>query len=118
MHPGASSNDKRVNELEEITLQGMLPRVFVNERIPASEVWSTTLHFRRGEHYLVEAVSGGGKSSMCAYIYGSRDDYEGKLLFNGEDVRRMSMEEWQALRRTSLAYLPQQLDLFPELSDL
>ena len=102
--------------IEEITLQGMLPRVFVNERIPASEVWNTTLRFRRGEHYLVEAVSGGGKSSMCAYIYGSRDDYEGKLLFNGEDARLMQMEQWQALRRKSLAYLPQELDLFPELS--
>lgn len=94
----------------------MLPRVFVNERIPASEVWKSSLTFRRGEYYLVEAVSGGGKSSMCAYIYGSRDDYEGTLLFNGEDVRRMRMEQWQQLRRQSLAYLPQELDLFPELS--
>lgn len=102
--------------IEEITLGCMLPRVFVNERIPRSDVWKTTLTFRKGEYYLIEAASGGGKSSMCAYIYGARDDYEGRLLFDDVDVRTFPIARWQEIRRGHIAYLPQELDLFPELT--
>lgn len=110
------SSYKENYHIDEITLRGMLPKVFVNEKIPASEVWRGDLTFRRGERYLVEAVSGGGKSSMCAYIYGARTDYEGTLMFDGEDVSAFPMNRWQAIRRRNLAYLPQELDLFPELT--
>lgn len=67
-----------MTRLDTIELEGMLPRVFVSESIPASDVWRGKVVFRRGDRYLVEAASGGGKSSMCAYIYGLRDDYEGE----------------------------------------
>lgn len=102
--------------LEAITLRDMLPRVFVGESIPESEVWRTDVTFRRGETVLVEAASGGGKSSMCSYIFGARVDYEGHLLFNGHDVASMSAADWQRARRVNIAYLPQELSLFPELT--
>lgn len=105
-----------MERIERITLGRMLPRVFVNELIPDSDVWKEDLTLLRGEHCLIEAASGGGKSSMCSYIYGARDDYEGTLLFNGQDVRRLSIDQWQEIRREHIAYLPQELDLFPELS--
>ena len=92
--------------LESITLRGMLPRVFKGEGIPASEVWNSDLTFRRGESVLVEAASGGGKSSMCSYIYGARTDYEGMLLFNGRDVAGLDADDWQRVRRVNIAYLP------------
>lgn len=94
----------------------MLPRVFVNENIPASEVWRRKLTFRRGCRYRIEAASGGGKSSLCAYIYGSRTDYEGRLLFNGADTAGFGIDRWQEIRRRHIAYLPQELSLFPELT--
>lgn len=102
--------------IESISLSGMLPNVFVNERIPASEVWESELVFRRGKFYRIEAASGGGKSSLCAYIFGARTDYQGILKFNEKDVRELKIKEWQELRRSGLAYLPQELSLFPELS--
>lgn len=104
--------------MNRITLESTLPRVFVNERIPASDIWRATATFERGRSYLVEAASGGGKSSMCAYIFGARTDYEGRILFDGRDSRGLTMSQWLSLRRTSLAYLPQELSLFPELSAL
>lgn len=64
----------------------------------------------------MEAASGGGKSSMCAYIFGSRTDYEGHILFDGKDIRGLSIDDWQEIRRRHIAYLPQELSLFPELS--
>lgn len=94
----------------------MLPRVFVNENIPESDVWDEELTLYRGNNYLIEAASGGGKSSMCAYVYGARVDYEGELFFNGKDTRGFSIAEWQEIRRRHIAYLPQELDLFPELT--
>lgn len=102
--------------IEEITLEGMLPEVFASESIPLSDVWKTDLKFRKGEFYLVEAASGGGKSSMCSFIYGARIDFQGRLLFDGADTSGFSIDKWQKLRRESLAYLPQELSLFPELT--
>lgn len=96
----------------------MLPKVFENESIPRSEVWRSDVTFRRGERWLIEAASGGGKSSLCAYIYGSRTDYLGRLWFDNTDTSTLSLSiaDWQQIRRVNIAYLPQELDLFPELT--
>lgn len=94
----------------------MLPKVFLSESIPASDVWKTDLTFKRGNFYLVEAASGAGKSSMCSFIYGARTDYEGTLRFDSTDASTLTMDQWQRLRRENLAYLPQELSLFPELT--
>lgn len=102
--------------MNEISLEQALPRVFVSEKIPDSDVWQSSLTFRRGDFYLVEAASGGGKSSMCAYIYGARTDYEGRISFDNKDIRNLPIADWQEIRRRHLAYLPQELSLFPELT--
>lgn len=102
--------------IEEITLEGLLPRVFVREELPSSEVWRRKVSFRRGGRYLVESASGGGKSSLAAFIMGARRDYEGRLLFDGRDASSLSIADWQEVRRAHIAYLPQELALFPEIS--
>ena len=102
--------------ISTITIEHALPRVFVSEKIPASDVWQTSLTLERGKRYLIEAASGGGKSSLCAYIFGARTDYEGKILFNGEDISHYPIDKWQEIRRRHIAYLPQELSLFPELT--
>ena len=94
----------------------MLPRVFASEKKTNSEVWLSELVFHRGERYQVTAESGAGKSSLCSYIYGARTDFSGKLLFNGKDSAEFSIGDWQQIRRCNIAYLPQELMLFPELS--
>ncbi len=102
--------------MNTITLENTLPRVFASEQIPHSEVWKTTLSFSRGNLYLVEAASGGGKSSLCAYIFGARTDYEGRILFDDTNISTLSIGRWLELRRRHIAYLPQELSLFPELT--
>lgn len=102
--------------METIKLLNTLPSVFVSEKIPHSEVWMSETVFRRGEFHLVEAASGGGKSSMCSYLFGARRDYEGSIFFDDTDIRTFGMEQWLETRRRHLAYLPQELSLFPELS--
>lgn len=105
-----------MSHIEEITLDSLLPRVFAQEELPFSQVWRTGVSFRRGGRYLVESASGGGKSSLAAFIMGARRDYEGKVLFDGRDAATLSIADWQEIRRSHIAYLPQELSLFPELS--
>lgn len=105
-------------EIRTISLEGTLPRVFLDEQIPESEIWKRNVRFERGGRYLIEAASGTGKSSLCAYIFGSRRDYEGVMRFDDVDIRTLSIAQWQEVRRRHLAYLPQELALFPELTAL
>lgn len=102
--------------ISTITIEHALPRVFVSEKIPPSDVWQSRLTLERGHRYLIEAASGGGKSSLCAYIFGARADYEGHILFNDEDIASFDIARWQEIRRRHIAYLPQELSLFPELT--
>lgn len=102
--------------VESITIENLLPRVFENSVETASEVWRRRITFRRGRHYIIEAESGTGKSSLCAFLYGSRKDYLGSICFGDTDTSTLDIEDWQRLRRTAIAYLPQDLDLFPELT--
>lgn len=102
--------------IDTITLHNVLPRVFQGEQIPPSQVWQTDITFRRGQNYVIEAPSGTGKSSLCAYIYGNRRDYLGSIHFDRTDISGITPARWQLLRRRTLAYLPQELDLFPELT--
>ena len=104
-----------------ITLRDLLPRVFrasgEEATLRRSEVWMVPeLTFTRPGTWLVEATSGAGKSSLCAFVYGERTDYDGTILFDGEDVRTFGIERWCALRTRALAYLPQEMRLFPELT--
>ncbi len=104
--------------MQEIRLQGCLPAVFAGRDDDKSEVWLRDIAFERGKHYLISAESGTGKSSLCAYLYGYRVDYSGEFSFDGRDIRQLSVAEWCEVRKHHLAYLPQELRLFPELTAL
>lgn len=106
--------------IQRITLESALPHVFTGMEqespLSDSEVWLREVNLVRGRHYMVEAESGTGKSSLCSFIYGARGDYHGRILFDGADVKGFGIDRWCELRRTSLAYLPQEMMLFPELT--
>ncbi len=107
--------------IEEITLRAVLPHVFRDSRhespVKDSEIWlRESVSFRRGRCYIIEAESGTGKSSLCSYIYGNRRDYEGTILFDGADIAPFGIARWCELRRRALAWLPQEMRLFPELT--
>lgn len=99
-------------------LNGLSPLVFEEELLKTSEVWARDCLFERGQHYLVEAESGAGKSSLCAFLYGYRGDYRGRILLGEREARSLAPEDWAALRRTELALLFQDLRLFPQLTVL
>lgn len=106
--------------MEKITLKRMLPDVFRGAEndppVSRSQVWLHNLELSRGDEYLIAAESGTGKTSLCSFIYGVRTDYQGDILFDGENIRSFDTARWCHIRRRHLAWLPQEMRLFPELS--
>ncbi len=106
--------------MDVIELRGLLPDVFdaerSTERVSRSEIWLHDVTLSRPGCCRIEASSGTGKSSLCSFLYGNRTDYSGKILFDGEDVRHFSVDRWCEIRKNHIAYLPQDMKLFPELS--
>lgn len=106
-----------MDRIDTITLRQALPSIFRDDPPPeGSQIWLSEVTFSRPDIYMVTAESGKGKSSMCSYIYGNRNDYQGEILFNGHDIRHFGLSQWSEIRRSHLALLPQELRLFPELS--
>lgn len=108
-------------KITSIRLDNVLPRVFAEDGVdntvpPRSDVWHTATAFERGKYYCINAESGTGKTSLCSFIMGVRTDYLGHIFFNDTDISSLSMNDWCALRRSSLAYLPQELEIFDELT--
>ena len=104
--------------MQSIRLHNVIPEVFAQREDLRSDIWLSDFELERGKRYLIEAESGAGKSSLCSYLYGQRDDYRGEILFDGEDIRRFTVGEWSRLRQRSVAILFQDLKLFDELTAL
>ena len=107
-----------MNGMNSIHLQQTLPQVFADRNSVTSDVWHQDLFFRKGEMYLIEAASGTGKSSLCSYIYGYRNDYQGIINFDETNIKAYSVKQWVDLRKHSLSMLFQDLRIFTELSAL
>lgn len=98
-----------------IILQNTLPKVFANKQIK-SDIWLWEVSFIKGNTYLIEANSGCGKTSLCSYIYGNRNDYTGNILFDNTNIKNLNNTAWNDIRKQNISILFQDLKLFPELS--
>ena len=90
--------------------------VFMQRDDLQSDIWKQDVTFEKEKLYLVEANSGTGKSSLCSFIYGYRNDYLGNILFDGEDAHSYNIAKWTEVRQRHIALLWQELRLFPELT--
>ena len=106
------------NGMNSIHLQQTLPQVFADRNSIVSDIWHQDLFFRKGKMYLIEAASGTGKSSLCSYIYGYRNDYQGIINFDETNIKAYSVKQWVDLRKHSLSMLFQDLRIFTELTAL
>lgn len=104
--------------MDSIRFQSVVPHVFAHADQLVSEVWAQELCLDKGKTYLIEADSGKGKSTFCSYIIGYRRDFDGKILFDLQDVAALSQREWVEMRRYHVSHLFQELRLFPELTAL
>lgn len=105
-----------VKRMETIQLNNTLPCVFAGHPGIRSDIWLQDITLQRGTHYLISAESGTGKSSLCSYIYGYRQDFSGTIAFDGKDILTLTVEQWCDMRQHHIAYLPQDMRLFGELT--
>lgn len=103
-------------DIRTIHLSNLVPEVMAHRDLSASGLWLRDITFRRGQCCLIESASGGGKSSLCSFLYGLRKDYKGSIRFDAEPVKSFSTDRWCQLRRENIAFLPQEMRLFPELT--
>ncbi|MGN0230646.1 MAG: ATP-binding cassette domain-containing protein [Muribaculaceae bacterium] len=103
--------------MERIALHNVLPSVFADEAHAIdSQIWRCNVAFIKGESYLITAESGTGKSSLCSFIYGWRCDFAGNIYFDNFDTATLNTRQWTAVRNNNIAYLPQEMRLFAELT--
>ena len=106
---------------EAIEVRSLLPEVFSGmeetEKIRSSQIWGEqSFVIRRGCRICIQAESGSGKSSLLSFIFGLRNDYNGEILFDGTDIRTISVPQWCDIRTSTISLLPQDMGLFPELT--
>lgn len=104
--------------MDRIVLHNVLPCAFAHAQQLNSDIWGCDLTFTKGESYLIVANSGMGKSSLCHYLIGYRDDFSGTMCFDCTDIKRLSSSQWNDVRKRHISYLFQELRLFPELTAL
>lgn len=101
-----------------ISFDNVIPNVFSKQEELTSQIWNTQSVFEKGKTYLVEAESGKGKSTFCSYILGYRHDYEGEIYFDNNIATSNKVSDWIEIRKKHIAFLFQELRLFPELTAL
>lgn len=101
----------------QLTLQKLLP-IPLREKIThnSSDIWLQELVFSKGEHLLLQAPSGTGKTTLIHILYGLRSDYEGTALWDAKAMEDLDSEEMSKLRATYLSIVFQDLRLLPELT--
>lgn len=102
--------------MNTIQFSQVCPQVFQNCPPEKSDLWNREITLEKGKIYLVEASSGSGKSSLCSYISGYRNDYVGQIKFDGCDIRTFNIKDWTTIRGLHISHLFQELRLFPELT--
>lgn len=102
--------------MKTITFDKIIPNVFSSQQDTDSEIWKCKAEFEKGKLYLVEAESGKGKSTFCSYILGYRHDYEGTVRFDNVITSEFKVKDWTEIRKKHIAFLFQELRLFPELT--
>lgn len=104
--------------MDIIRLDRVIPQIFANKEKLSGDIWGKEFSFERGKHYLINASSGTGKSTLCSYLYGQRGDYQGTILFDNSDINTLSTNQWCEIRQQSISHLFQDLKLFGELTAL
>ena len=100
----------------EIRLNKVMPEPLAGIAHSSDSVWGNENVLKSGKKILLNASSGKGKSTFSMTIFGVRKDYTGTITYDGRNIRDFSMDEWIALRQTSISSVFQDLQLFKDLT--
>lgn len=98
----------------QITLQKIIPAFFDRSSTLASQIWMQEIQFTKGQHVHIIAPSGTGKTSLIHFLYGLREDYNGDIFYNKENIRNFDAEKFSLWRQQHISIVFQDLRLFTE----
>ena len=98
----------------QISLQQVVPVFFKNDKIIGSQLWNQILQFNKGENIHIIAPSGSGKTSLIHFLYGLRNDYAGKILYDNNDIKNLDASKFSIWRQEFISIVFQDLRLFNE----
>lgn len=113
---GACFNTPSI-EFMQLQLRNLVPEPLKGRiGLQQSDVWNQVQDIQPREKIFFRAPSGKGKSTFMHILYGLRNDYTGKALWDNKDVAEQKDEEWAAIRSKDISIVFQDLRLFGELT--
>lgn len=103
-------------EIMEIVLNKVMPHPLASIQHGVDSIWGNYIELKAGNHILLNASSGKGKSTFTMTSLGLRNDYEGVITYDGRDVKTFSPDEWTKIRQEKISVVFQDLQLFPNLT--
>lgn len=95
-----------------VRVQNIKPKYMSELEVSGSDIYlQNEIIFQKGKKYLLKANSGHGKSSILNFIYGSNQNFDGKIEF--EDNNNDSIID---IRKLKLSYVFQDFKLFSRLT--
>ena len=100
----------------DILFDKVMPYPLASIEHGSDSIWGKKFNLNTRSKVLLNASSGKGKSTFSSILFGIRTDFEGGLFFNNKNIKEFSNEEWTELRKSSIAIVFQDLQLFPDLT--
>jgi putative ABC transport system ATP-binding protein len=98
----------------QIQLRNVIPDHIEKEKRVASQIWGQEVLINKGEHLHIVAPSGSGKTSLMHFIYGLRKDYSGSVIYDDNNIKKLSTESFSAFRQNKISIIFQDLRLFED----
>ena len=100
----------------DIFFNHVLPAPLSSMQLAENSLWCQSVTIKKGQKVMVEAPSGRGKSTLIHALFGVRKDYSGEIHFAGKDLSSFSNRTWSEYRKSKIAIVFQDLQLFPRLT--
>ncbi len=100
----------------QIEFKQIMPHPLRDTAHKASSIWGNSFQLEHGQKVMLNASSGKGKSTFTNITFGLRNDYSGEILFDGKDIRTLTLDEWTTIRQSKISVIFQDLQLFPNYS--
>jgi putative ABC transport system ATP-binding protein len=97
----------------EINLRNVHPVYFTEDRSVQSNIWGQDVILHPAEKIQIVAPSGSGKTSLIHFMYGLRHEYKGYISYNGQELRKLTVDQIAIYRQQHLSIMFQDLRLFP-----
>ena len=81
-----------------------------------SDVWNREVSFTAGQWTKIKAPSGTGKTTLIHSLYKLREDYSGKIEWDGKSLQQLPAEQVAQYRQEKISVIFQDLRLFPNLT--